>query len=379
MNTIYRRIKNDTGKWRYVAVNTGRGRRPEGLEGSKFYTRIKKRGDKWQSWIALDGATLPEAVASAEQLERGLEAREAGFKIGTLDDVANNDRLITKIEKYLDETKANKSKATYRHYSMSLHYFEEYCKRVLVTDVDREDLLKFKTYLIGFEFRERTIANHFLNVLVFLNWCGVKTSVKPEDWPKRVERDVEEYSDAELTAMLKAANENERLLLNAFLCSGLRTGEMCHLTYGDIDFEHSIWKVRPKDDWQTKTPGSQREVPVPSWLTEKIRQRKLFNKRTNSDLIFPNTLDAPEENMIRFVRRVAKRAKVTGRADDHKFRSTAITRWLRAGNSVQDVMVWVGHKNLKVILRYAARIDIRKPENRLKAEQPFAEFALIGG
>jgi integrase len=120
------------------------------------------------------------------------------------------------------------------------------------------------------------------------------------------------------------------------------------------------------------------EVPAPTWLTEKIRERKQFTKRSESDLIFPNTLDRPEENMIRFVRRVAKRANVTGRADDHKFRSTAITRWLRAGNSVQDVMAWVGHKDLKVILRYLAKINIRKPENRAKAEQPFTDFATIG-
>jgi integrase len=214
--------------------------------------------------------------------------------------------------------------------------------------------------------------------MTFLKWCGVKTAVKAEDWPKRIERDVEEYSDAELKAMLKVANDEERLILSSFLCSGLRTGEMCHLTYGDIDFEHSIWKVRPKDGWKTKTVASQREVPVPAWLTEKIRQRKSAAKRTNSDLIFPNTLDRPEENMVRFVRRVAKRAKVTGRTDDHKFRSTAITRWLREGNSVQDVMAWVGHKDLKVILRYLAKINIRKPENRAKAEQPFADFAHIG-
>jgi hypothetical protein len=115
-----------------VAVNIGRGRRPEGLDGSKFFIRIKKQGDKWQSWIPLDGETLTEAIQSAEKLDTGLAAREAGFNIGALDDVAENDRLTARSQKYLEETEANKSKGTYRAYSNSLEYFQDSCKKVLV-------------------------------------------------------------------------------------------------------------------------------------------------------------------------------------------------------------------------------------------------------
>ena len=78
------------------------------------------------------------------------------------------------------------------------------------------------------------------------------------------------------------------------------------------------------------------------------------------------------------MKRVAARAGVTGRVDDHKFRSTAITRWLRDGNSVQDVMLWVGHKDLNTILRYAAKLNVRKAETLQKASGAFAQFQAIG-
>jgi integrase len=377
MTTIYRRGKNDAGKWRYIAVNTGKDRQPENL-GSRFYARVKRVGAKWQSWIPLDGDTLEQAIPSAEKLEKGMAAKAAGFDVAGLEDMSAPDKLTAKIAKYVEETKANKSAATHRLYRDSLNYFAESCKRVLVADVDREDMLRFKTFLYDKELAERTVANHFLNVMTFLKWCGINAGVKKGDWPVREEREVEEYSTAELTALLKAARPDERLLLNSFLCSGMRSGEIGHLTYGDIDFERSIWIVRPKAEWKTKTQTARREIPVPSWLTAKILERKQSGKWTNAGLIFPNTLDAPDENLLRFVKRVAKRARVTGRVDDHKFHSTAITRWLREGNSVQDVMTWVGHKDLKVILRYLAKINIRKPENRQKAEQAFAEFANIG-
>jgi integrase len=83
---------------------------------------------------------------------------------------------------------------------------------------------------------------------------------------------------------------------------------------------------------------------------------------------------------LRIVKRVAKRADLTDiRVDDHKFRGTAIIRWLREGVSPQDVMAWVGHKSLATILRYAAKVKLEKLETQQKAHSPFAKFANIGG
>jgi hypothetical protein len=58
--------------------------------------------------------------------------------------------------------------------------------------------------------------------------------------------------------------------------------------------------------------------------------------------------------------------------------SVAITRWLRAGNTVIDVMSWVSHANPETILRYAAKVKIRHAETCKKAESAFTEFANVG-
>jgi integrase len=83
-------------------------------------------------------------------------------------------------------------------------------------------------------------------------------------------------------------------------------------------------------------------------------------KRSRTDLVFTNSVGGPNLHMLRIVKRVAKRAKLAGRVDDHKFRSTAITRWLRNGYTVPDVMTWVGHVSPTTILRYAAKVNVRK-------------------
>lgn len=139
---------------------------------------------------------------------------------------------------------------------------------------------------------------------------------------------------------------------------------MAHLTYADIDFEDSVWAVRPKNRWSAKTKQSQRDVPVPMWLTKKLQQRVDALNKQRSDRIFPNTLGGPDRELLKITKRVAERAKLAGRVEDYKFRSTAITRWLRAGNTVPDVMSWVGHTSPKTILRYAAKVKVREAETR---------------
>jgi len=214
--------------------------------------------------------------------------------------------------------------------------------------------------------------------MVFLKWCGIKTGIKSDDWPRQPSREPEAYTDDEINAMLNVATAEERLLINCFLCSGMRSGELAHLTYGDIDFEHSTWTVQPKNGWYTKTERSQRDVPVPVTLTAKIKERMVRGSRNKSDYIFFNRNGAPNLHMLRITKAVAKRAQITGRVDDHKFRSTAVTRWLRDGNTVTDVMGWVGHVNPEMILRYAAKVNVRRHDVHNKATRSFEQFVTAG-
>jgi site-specific recombinase XerD len=137
---------------------------------------------------------------------------------------------------------------------------------------------------------------------------------------------------------------------------------MAHRTYGDIDFKHSIWTVQPKAGWSPKTKNSKRDVPVDcGGLTQAIQARMRALDKTKPDLVFPNSLGQPNYHLLRIVKRVAKRAGLTDiRVDDHKFRSTVITVWLRDGVAPQDVMAWVGWSNLSMVTRYAAKLNVRK-------------------
>ena len=113
-----------------------------------------------------------------------------------------------------------------------------------VADIKLEDLLGFKTFLQKTEeLGERTVYNSFLNVTIFLKWCDHNVGLKKNDWPAKPKREPEEYHKDEIEKLLKAATDDERLLLNALLNTGMRDGEIAHLTYADVDHRNSFDKM----------------------------------------------------------------------------------------------------------------------------------------
>src|ERR1700735_1769932 len=248
------------------------GRLTEAAQTAPFYIRDR---DQKQSWVRLDARTLAEAKIEAQKAQDVMEAAAKGVDV--VPRITNEDsRLKATIEIYLREAEEIKAVGSYNAYRRSLELFQESCKRANVESVGRNDLLSFRTYLKKQTendertFNDCTIYHHFLNCMIFFKWC--KEKAKPaikvnfeltkHDWPAKPERDPEAYETDEIEAMMKNADENDRLLLKAFLYSGLRDGEMAHLTYGDIDTKHSLWRVQPKKGHTLKTEEAQRNVPV---------------------------------------------------------------------------------------------------------------------
>jgi len=394
--TIYNRqtLTSKSGKeyigYAVAFVPGQRGAIPAVAELPPFYVRDQRGG---QQWLRLQARTLVDAKAEAEKMQHILQAKARGVEVVTPTD-GNKERLTSKVAAYLAEIEANKSKATWNAYGRSTELFLVSCHKLNVAEVGRADMLAFKTYLKRQKFSGRTLYNHFLNITIFFVWAKGEEDtlgLNENDWPEKPERDPEAYSEEEVKKILETAagtfrglkrkdgeKKDDRLLIHAFLNSGLRDGELSHLTYGDIDAKHSLWKVRPKDGHNLKTTGSKRDVPVGEWLTAKIMERKKAEGTQDGDLIFPSAGGVVDTHLIRITQRIAALAGVKGRVDNHKFRATAITFWLRAGNTIFDVMAWAGHGSSDTVQRYAAKLQLENRENRRKATRAFDEYAGVG-
>lgn len=124
--------------------------------------------------------------------------------------------------------------------------------------------MNFKIFLEGKGFSKRYVYNNFLNVMIFLKWAKVEHGVQNGDWPAKPERDPEEYTDEEITTLLDEADDEERLLLSSFLCSGFRSGELANFTYADINFLMNIWRVEMKEEGVISLLISRMAVGLPS-------------------------------------------------------------------------------------------------------------------
>lgn len=360
----------------YLSVEFHKGVPIAPAGASSYYVRFSVDGVRHTKPLGKD---LQTAHLEIQNLELGREYQKRGLP-APLTLIARENSLAIRAQEYLAEVRANKEPGTWTSYTQSMNYFLSFCKRSTLQTITRADLLDFKNYLREEGYSERTVFNHFGNVVIFLKWAGTPVLLKRGDRPDMDEHDPEEYSGEELNAMLQHATREDRLVVNLLLCSGMRSGELAHLTYKDVDFRFNILTVCQKDGWKTKTKTSRREIPIPPWLAQQLKERKENFKRHPGDPVFVRPSGRPYNNqsLLDLVQRVARPVEVAGKIKVHKFRSTYITRCLRAGMSVPDVMRLVGHVNPETMMRYAAKANLRRPEVHERATSAFASFAGVG-
>ena len=81
----------------------------------------------------------------------------------------------------------------------------------------------------------------------------------------------------QIEKLLDTADETLRPILLTFLLTGMRTGELLNLEWGDIDFKRDEIHIRPKKDWEPKDKEA-RVIPLHDRL-----QQVLMNKKQTSD------------------------------------------------------------------------------------------------
>ena len=89
------------------------------------------------------------------------------------------------------------------------------------------------------------------------------------------------------------------------------------------------------------------------------------------DLLFPNSLGKPDLHLLRILKRVSRKAGLSGRIDLHKFRATAATRWHANGMNIQDVKAFLGHRDIQTTMKYLAATNHESESVGRAVEQAF--------
>ncbi len=305
-------------------------------------------------------STEPEkAIAAKTDLEIRLQAEARGIALAepVAAAVPTGRPTSDAVAAYLEEIKLIKKKSTYAAYSVALRYFGESCKKKRLEEIDRTDMLRFTAFVRREKGDgDRTVANQFLNVMIFWKWAGIRTGVNPQDWPKYTEEDPEIYEQADLDKLFAVCDPQERLYFEFFLMTGLRSQEVTHTYWSDIDLGTTpTVKVTAKAAYQwTPKRYKARQIPIPTCLAESLRAAKV-NAKPGCPLLFPSDEGKPNGEFLALLK---KRATDAGLNPDdcwlHKFRATYATWHLWAGRDLLTVGRWLGHspKDLRSTMRY---------------------------
>jgi len=262
--------------------------------------------------------------------------------------------LVHAVALYLEDIRLTKKPKTHAAYSTALNYFLESCKKQRVEEIDRNDLLKFSSFLRDKKAQgPRSTYNKFENLMSFLKAQGIRGLVGKNDWPRFTEEEPEIYEQEELDKLFAACDPEERLWFEFFLMTGMREQEVMYAYWSDVNIAHATVKVTHKPDrgWTPKA-YKEREIPIPAKLAASLKSWKAKADKS-CPLIFPTKGCNPKLDFLDCLKAVAGRAKLSN--DDfwlHKFRATFATRCLWAGVDLRTVQQWMGHTDMESTMRY---------------------------
>lgn len=197
------------------------------------------------------------------------------------------------------------------------------------------------------------------------------------DVPKPQRRESRTLTDSELNRMLyKCKGEPWEAVVWVQATTGLRRCEAVALTWGDIDLRSGVVRITKGRHvvggnvfvWGTKTPKSTREVVLPRFAVERLREIRRDTRARMDELLCDLRPDAISRRFRSWCRRNGFKG-LTMMALRHSFATIAV----KAGVPIEVVAQMLGHSDLTMCYtRYLQRsIDVFR-----SAQKRFADLIL---
>jgi integrase len=211
------------------------------------------------------------------------------------------------------------------------------------------------------------------------------------------------FTPGQIEQTLAAATEPYRTLFTVAALTGGRVSELCGLTWADVRLEDLdeaeitfAWQVdRHGNRRPTKTDGSARTIPIPRELGLVLARHKLAARYTNPGaFVFATCSGRPlsQRNVARALRRAQQLAtdehgrptfpalheQGVSRAavpSMHCFRHTVASRALLAGESVDEVAFFLGHRDATVTRVVYVREIADARRRHMRRSRMTAEFS----
>lgn len=154
----------------------------------------------------------------------------------------------------------------------------------------------------------------------------------------------------ELKRFFVVCDDPDRRLFMSILLSGMRKGEVEHLTWKDISFELGVIfiQAKPELNWQPKT--DERLIPISPILQELLLQQ--YTNRRGETFVFANPQGNRDTHILERLKRNCQKAGIR-QSTVHALRHSFGAHLRMAGANLADIGDLLGHKDLATTQIYA--------------------------
>lgn len=327
----------------------------------RWYVCVTYRGQRYREIV---GDTKQAALKHLRELEARLEKKGS-----VAEKKVPFDFLC---DEYLRWTQINLAPQTRRERVIAVRAHLKPFFPGLVSDIDVRSVEAYKALRMAKRISCWTMNNE-LKILSCILKFGVENKYL-EEIPRirRVKiqkKDPRFLSAEEIGKVLAAARPDVRPMLQFMIFTGLRKGEVRYLEWSDVDLQHRLVHVRPKEVWSPKTESSSRTVPLcdPALEALQMAWERAEKRKVESPLVFPGR-KGPLNDIRESLNGACKRASVA-HIRVHGLRHTFGSQMAMAGADPFAIMKAMGHTDIKTTMIYVSlgKSHIRDQVEKLNA------------
>jgi integrase len=234
--------------------------------------RIFLKGNLWWANYQINGRQRRQSLRTASKKEARRRALllEADILRGQLRPESKASGIGTTVEAYRcylkTEKRAPKTLVKYNKVLDRVQQLAERLRRKTMAELDLQFIDKYRKERTDSDAAPKTIYNETMIIRQLVNFAKSRRLVvndplaglrlkEPKPAPQPC------WTEDEVDRILAAASPSNRAALTILADTGLRIGELKHLTWDDVDYSNNVLHIRPKDGWKPKT-GDQRAVPM---------------------------------------------------------------------------------------------------------------------
>jgi len=283
----------------------------------------------------------------------------------------SNEELL---ELYLSHLAArNKSSRTVKSFKSILKSFLEFMEGRHLTSVNIWDVDAFLARLKSRGYGDRSIYTAAVAVKRFLEYLGLKDSIRGFELPKRPQPLPRYLTPEEVDKMVRAAEGlRDKVIISMLYTTGLRVSELVSVKMDDVNLEERTVRVYGK--------GGKERIVFFDEKTGRLLQ-EYIGEKPEGEYLFPGGRGGHMHyvSVERIVKMAAAKAGLRKKVTPHVLRHSFATYALSQGMDIREIQELLGHASLRStqIYTHVSRRRLKEDYERIWNRQYGAQLGAV--